>query len=110
MPAATIIEETHVNETEGYMLGEPIRIALEDTFLGADATPGDIYRFALGEYGRCVSKVYVDAEGGPKAIGWVFQKRDHYEDTGEPFIHETWVTLLTRYEERVERDYAEVTR
>ena len=95
-----LIEETHLNATEGYMLGEPTRIALEDTWMGEDATPGDIFRSARSEFGRCVSKVYVDGENGPRAIGWVFVKLNRYEDTNEPYLHETWVCLLKRHETR----------
>ena len=46
------------------------------------------------EYGRCVSKVYVDnPDGSAKPIGWVFEKRMKYEDCNETYICETWVTL-----------------
>jgi hypothetical protein len=41
-------------------------------------------------------------------VGWVFLKRDKYEDTGETFLHETWVTLLKRHETIIEREYEEV--
>ena len=85
------VEETHVNRTEGYLLGDPEVIDSENAVYGDD--PGEIYRFCLKNYGRCSSKVYVDTDEGTKAVGWVFEKTDHYEDTGEPFIHETWVTL-----------------
>lgn len=104
-----LIEETHVNATEGYLMGEPSRIALEDTIFGEEGTPGEIFRFARSEYGRCTSKVYVDTEDGPKAIGWVFVKREQYEDAPETYLHETWVTLLERYEVRTERDYAGIS-
>ena len=103
-----LIEEEHLNATEGYMLCDASRIALKDTWMGEDATSGDIFRASRSEFGRCVSKVYIDTEDGPKAIGWVFLKRDRYEDTDEPFLHETWITLLERHEVKVERDYASV--
>jgi hypothetical protein len=82
------IEETHVNDSENYLLAEP-----EEYESGYDE-PGDLYRALLGEVGRCTSKVYVDREGEAVPVGWVFEKRDAYEDTGEPFKHVTWVTLL----------------
>ena len=48
----------------------------------------------MKEYGRCISKVYIDAaDGGAKAIGWVFQKRMKYTDCNETYLQETWVTL-----------------
>jgi hypothetical protein len=54
---------------------------------------GALYRALVKEYGRCISKVYVDREGAPPlAIGWVFRGRQRYTDTGEPYLRETWVT------------------
>ena len=51
---------------------------------------GELFRAFKKEAGRCVSRVYHD-EHGP--IGWVFEKLVDYEDTGEPFLMETWVTV-----------------
>lgn len=78
-----------------------------DTYLSVDEdTPiGDIFRMFQREYGRCVSKVYIDTEDGVKAIGWVFQKREKYEDSDKTYIREVWITLLDKYETRVEREY-----
>jgi len=45
------------------------------------------------EYGRCVSKVYIDTLGGAKPIGWVFQKLRKYTDCNEHYLAETWITL-----------------
>ena len=47
----------------------------------------------MREYGRCVSKVYIDTPEGTKAIGWVFQKRTKYADCNKTYLQETWVTL-----------------
>jgi hypothetical protein len=92
--SAVWIKETHVNETEGYLLGEPV---IYETWA---ETPGELYkgqgwRGSLpAEYGRCTSKVYIDTEEGTKAIGWTFLKRDKYEDTGESFLHRTWISVV----------------
>lgn len=89
-------------------MGEPVRIDLADTWMGGDATPGDIFRASQKEFGRCISRAYIDTAEGVKAIGWVFVKRDRYEDTGETFLHETWVTLLTEYDARPRVTYHEL--
>lgn len=83
-----LVQETFLNKTEGYCLGEsPVQETDCDT-------PGEVYRFAQREYGRCTSKVYIDGtDGKARAIGWVFVQRLKYEDTGDTYLRETWVTL-----------------
>lgn len=55
---------------------------------------GELFRSCQREHGRCISSVYIDGkEGKPRRIGWVFEKRAKYTDTGKTFILETWVTL-----------------
>ena len=84
------IEETFVNATENRMIGSEV---CADLFT---SDPGELFRASQREYGRCVSSVYVDTEEGTKRVGWVFQGIDRYEDTGEPYLREVWVTLLER--------------
>lgn len=91
-----MITVAYVNATEGHHYGEepPHEPFTEDI--------GRLFRFALKEWGRCVSKVYVDTvDGKARPCGWVFQKRRRYEDArqGWPkdkaeYLAETWVTLL----------------
>jgi hypothetical protein len=86
------IRETHINadENAGYLLGEPI--VTSDLF--TDNT-GELFRLSQEEYGRCVSRIYLDTGDGVKACGWVFQKRREYEDDPtKTYIHEVWVELL----------------
>ena len=67
----------------------------------------DIYKAALKEYGRCISKIYVDGkDNAVKHVGWVFQKRCKYEDCNETYLQETWVCPLKRYEKKTEIEYA----
>jgi hypothetical protein len=92
-------QEEWVNATEGWGSG-----ATEVYETGFDSA-GDLYRAAVREHGRCVSKVYIDKDGQRLAIGWVFVKRTEYEDSRpryddygrrikpETFLLETWVTL-----------------
>ena len=58
-------------------------------------TPGEVYRYALKEYGRCTGKVYIDRDGRAAHIGWAFQKRRKYDDCNETYLAETWVTIHT---------------
>lgn len=50
----------------------------------------DLFRRLSREFGRCTSKVYV-GEGSP--VGWCFEKKARYDDTGENYIMETWATI-----------------
>lgn len=78
----------YVNLTEGYRMGGD---GIQETFTDS---VGALYRFCVKEYGRCVSKVYIDGlQGHPKAIGWCFVKRCKYEETGKEYLRETWITL-----------------
>jgi ferredoxin-thioredoxin reductase catalytic subunit len=66
-----------------------------------------VYKTALREYGRCISKIYIDdKDGGSKHIGWVFQKRQKYEDCNETYLQETWIVPLSKYEVKRIREYA----
>jgi hypothetical protein len=99
----TLIQESYINATEGHRIGENVQ-RIEDTIFEGKAV-GDIYRYCVREYGRCIGKVYVDTDTGAMAVGWVFVKRMKYEDVNETYLHETWVTLLERDETIRERDY-----
>lgn len=59
-----------------------------------DGTRKEIFSLLSREYGRCISKVYIDrADGSTAAIGYCFQKRERYTDTGASFLCETWVSF-----------------
>lgn len=88
-----LIQETYVNKSEGYRLGEtePYEPYTDDI--------GELFRELQREYGRCVGKCYVDKkDGSSQAIGWVFQKRQKYDDCNETFLSEVWVTLYKSYD------------
>ena len=72
--------------------------------------PGELFRALQREYGRCISKVYIDTQDGEtKSIGWVFQSRDKYEDSEDTYIREVWVTIHNGPPARtIEYDYAQV--
>ena len=59
-------------------------------------TRGELYRTMQTEYGRCVGKVYI---GDGQAIGWIFRKRERYQDCqdcNETFLQEAWVSVHDR--------------
>jgi hypothetical protein len=97
------VKESFVNKTEGYMFSE------SDVTESYCETPGEVYREAQKEYGRCVGACYVDSDGAPKKVGWVFQGRSQYEDTGETYLREVWVEVHTAPPTRtVQNHFAEL--
>ena len=83
-----LISESYVNATKGWRCGD------SGVYESAYDNPGQLFKALQKEYGRCVSKVYVDGTNNkPKAIGWVFQKRQQYERSNEWFVSEVWITL-----------------
>lgn len=85
-----LIREQHVNETENLGCGES---GLYEPYTD---DIGKLFRDYQKEFGRCTSKVYIDEEGKSRAIGWVFQKKQKYSDTGEEYEHAVWVTLYEK--------------
>lgn len=89
------ISETWVNATKGHGVGQS---GIYETFTD---DLGELYRRLRGEYGRCISRIYIDCRVYPghelsdtKPIGWVFQKRRQYEDCDETYLAETWVEVI----------------
>lgn len=82
----------------------------EDPYVGEDWPAGRIYRAMRDEYGRCTGKVYVDVRNGESwdtlHVGWTFESRGRYYDTGESYLREALVTL---YESPGPRRYAEAS-
>jgi len=83
------ISVEHVNEDRHYRFGdsEPFECDAE--------TPGEVYKAMMSQYGRCISKMFVDSVDGKKSkhIGWVFEKRMKYDDSNDTFKCHTWVSL-----------------
>ena len=83
------IRETFVDLTQGSWYESGWYIPFTDD-------RGQLYKSLAKEYGRCVSRVYVDMRGdgkvGPVPIGWVFLKRVPYDTSPkETYLQETWV-------------------
>lgn len=95
------VRESFVNLTEGYRFGD------EPWYKAYTEDRGKLFRSMQREYGRCVSRIYIDAPGRtvdghyePLPLGWVFQKRMEYEDARRDwpadkrfYIREVWVEV-----------------
>jgi hypothetical protein len=87
-----VMREQWVNRTENHLLGDS---GWYESFTDKEAV---LFRSLQKEYGRCTGKVYVDLPSEEaRPIGWVFIKRDKYDDTDEYFLKETWIDLRHRY-------------
>lgn len=91
-----IVRETYVDATRDAIFGDN-EISLRDCYFAGDETTdtGDVYRYGRDEWGRCIGRVYVDTDAGTLPCGWVYQSRQRYEDTGEPYVREVWLQLVT---------------
>lgn len=81
-----LAKEVFINATEGHQFGD-------SGYQPTDLEPGEIYRNCRREYGRCVSKVYVDNGSDAIPHGWVFQSKDRYTDSADTYLREVWVIL-----------------
>lgn len=77
-----------------------IGIGQSNIYETAYETPGDLFRALAGrgsrrweKMGRCTGKVYVDEDGRAQHVGWVFLRRQRYDDSPETYLQETWVTV-----------------
>lgn len=83
-----LIEENWIDRTRNLQCGE------SGVYESRYETTGELYRGLIKEYGRCAGKVYIDLKtGGRKCVGWVFVKRQKYEDANETYLMETWVSM-----------------
>ena len=95
------IQITALYRDEGYISYEEI----QDWDICENTS--EVYKTALREFGRCISKIHIDDKGGKaKHIGWVFEKKYQYRDTNESYIQETWITPLKSYKVKHVCEYA----
>jgi hypothetical protein len=88
-----LMREVHVDADKDWRLHETpyYRPFTEDR--------GTLFRSLQREFGRCISKVYAETADGDRPIGWMFQKKEQYTDTGrygrpaQYYTHEVWVML-----------------
>jgi hypothetical protein len=82
------IQETWIDQKNKSIIGET---DIYETFTD---NKGDLFRSLQNEYGRCVSKIFIDdLDGKTKQVGWVFEKKQKYDDVNEFFILETWIVI-----------------
>ena|ERR1051325_3498125 len=86
------IQETCLNKTDEYCCGES---DVYETW--ADVSQkAQLIAWLKKEYGRIVSKVYIDQKDAPpKTIGYVFEKRVKYDDCTKTYLQHVWVTFHT---------------
>ncbi len=83
-----LIHETYENATENYIIGES---GMVTPFTDDKA---QLFRFLQREYGRCISKVYIDDNNNTaRVVGWIFQKRTKYSDCNKTYLQQVWVTF-----------------
>lgn len=97
------IKETWINATERYIIGNS-DLPVDDSTI---KTLSDLYRYGVKNYGRCVSKMYIDPNA--RHIGYVFEGIAHYEDTKEPYKRETWLSI-EHYKETINKEYLPVNK
>jgi hypothetical protein len=82
------IQETWIDQKNKSIIGET---DIYETFTDSK---GKLFKALQNEYGRCVSKIFIDdLDGKTKQVGWVFEKKQKYDDVNEFFILETWITI-----------------
>jgi hypothetical protein len=90
-----VMREQWVNRTESCRLGD------SGWYESYTDNEGELFKSLQKEYGRCISKVYIDQVNeplNPLHVGWVFLKKEEYEDVrGQYFLRETWIDLKHRY-------------
>jgi hypothetical protein len=77
-------KETYINRDRDAIFGESE--ILETEFARID----ELFLSLQREFGRCLSKAYID-DGDQ--IGWVFSSRQQYTDSNDTYIREVWVTV-----------------
>jgi len=91
------VKEVFVNETDHYIFNDG------DWYETYTDNRSKLFRNMQREYGRCISKIYMDVSVGqfhgavirkPKQVGWVFEKKMAYEDNSKKFyIRTVWVEV-----------------
>jgi hypothetical protein len=82
-----LIEEVWINKSKNWNIGNSGQYEPFTDDLGM------LYRHLQKEYGRCISKIYIDTKDGAKPVGWVFEKKVRYSDCDDTYLQEAWVTL-----------------
>jgi hypothetical protein len=89
------IKETFVNETEGYVFSEGDWIDA-----GIDNL-SELFRHLKSLYGNARNMYRDRTDGSSVKIGWVFEGRASYDDTGESYRRAVWVEVSTTQPQRL---------
>jgi len=94
-----LIQEEWVNQTENYVIGdsgehEPFTDNIKELFKSLQK-----------EYGKCISKIYIDTKTNPIAVGWIFEKKVKYTDCEEYYLQDTWVSLHTKKTKTIHKHF-----
>lgn len=84
------VRETFVSQKNNMILGE------NPWYESYCETRAEQFRACQREYGRCISKMYRDDEFASLPVGWVFEKKEQYDDCDEYYIREVWVEVRVR--------------
>jgi len=86
------IEEIYVNATENVGIGES---GLFETFTD---DINELYKRLRSNYGK-PKNMYLDSKEGDglqiAKVGWVFSRKEYYEDVKEKYQREVWVRVFT---------------
>lgn len=83
------VQETYVNATDGYMFYE------SNPYTPFTDNRGELFKAYQKESGRCISSVYIDdVHGNSHKVGWVFLKKEKYDDCKDTYLLETWVRIF----------------
>ena len=99
------IKETHINKDEKCTFGDT------DVYETYTDSIGELFKDLQIQFGRCVSSMYVDKkDGATKKIGWVFEKKNKYNDCNKTYMQETWIELhKTKPKKTIEYDLLEMS-
>src|SRR4030042_22911 len=85
------MQENWVNQTENCSCGE------SEPYETFTDSLKKLFRSCQKEYGKCVSKMFVDRKNGTTIqTGWVFEKVRKYENCNNTYVAETWVSVYKK--------------
>ena len=99
------IKETYIDRNINCIFGDS---EVYETFTDSI---GELFKHLQQEFGRCTSSMYIDkTDGTAKKIGWVFEKKNKYNDCNETYMQETWIELhKTKPKKTIEYDLLEMS-
>jgi hypothetical protein len=84
------VAESFQDLDKGHIFGET---APYETYCAGNQR-GRLFRDMQREYGRCASTVYAETAGKTVPVGWYFESKQPYTDTGKPYLRGVWVHVF----------------